>query len=81
MAKIVGGTAATPMRIPDWEQTNPLKADYIKNKPFEKVDTALDASSTNPVQNKVVAAAVGDIETALDGILAIQAELLGGDAV
>lgn len=48
MAKIMGGTTATPMRVPDWEQTNPLRADYIKNKPnmadyatTEYVDNAL----------------------------------------
>lgn len=32
------------------------------------VDTALDAASTNPVQNKVIAAAIGDIETLLASI-------------
>ena len=54
MAKIVGGTASTTMPLPDWNQTDPRKADYIKNKPFDKVDDALNADSTNPVQNKVV---------------------------
>lgn len=33
MSKIIGNTTATPMAIPDWNQTNPSKADYIKNKP------------------------------------------------
>ncbi len=33
MSKIIGNTTATPMAIPDWEQTNPRMADYIKNKP------------------------------------------------
>lgn len=33
MAKIMGGVTATNMPVPDWDQTNPLKADYIKNKP------------------------------------------------
>ena len=62
MAKIIGGTTTTPMRIPDWNQTNPNKADYIKNKPFEKVDTELDVNSTNPLQNKVVAEAIAELE-------------------
>lgn len=31
--KIVGNPTVTPMAIPDWNQTDPLKADYIKNKP------------------------------------------------
>ena len=33
MAKIIGNTTATTVPRPDWEQTNPDKADYIKNKP------------------------------------------------
>lgn len=33
MAKIIGGTTSTPMRVPDWNQTDPNRADYIKNKP------------------------------------------------
>ena len=33
MAKIIGGTATSSMPIPDWNQTNPNRADYIKNKP------------------------------------------------
>lgn len=32
------------------------------------VDTALNTTSTNPVQNKVIAAAIGDIETLLASI-------------
>lgn len=41
------------------------------------VDSALNESSTNAVQNKAVAKAIGDIETALDKIIAIQNTLLG----
>ena len=33
MAKIIGNTVGIPNPQPDWEQNNPLKADYIKNKP------------------------------------------------
>lgn len=33
MGKIIGNTIATPMTIPDWNQTDETKADYIKNKP------------------------------------------------
>lgn len=33
MSKIIGNTTATPNPQPDWNQTNPAKADYIKNKP------------------------------------------------
>lgn len=38
---IVGNPTTTPMAIPDWNQTNPLRADYIKNKPnLSKVATS-----------------------------------------
>lgn len=33
MPKIIGNPTVTPMAVPDWNQNNPLKADYIKNKP------------------------------------------------
>lgn len=33
MAKIVGNTVGIPNPQPDWEQNDPTKADYIKNKP------------------------------------------------
>lgn len=33
MAKIIGNPTVTPMAIPDWNQTDPTKADFIKNKP------------------------------------------------
>ena len=33
MAKIVGNTVGIPNPQPDWNQTDPAKADYIKNKP------------------------------------------------
>lgn len=33
ISKIIGNTTATPNPRPDWNQTNPAKADYIKNKP------------------------------------------------
>lgn len=42
MAKIIGGTASTTMPVPDWEQTNPRRADYIKNKPV--IETPEDNS-------------------------------------
>ena len=35
------------------------------------VDTALSSTSTNPVQNKVIYSAVGDIKTALNNILGV----------
>lgn len=32
--EIIGNTTATPNPRPDWAQTDPTKADYIKNKPM-----------------------------------------------
>ena len=58
MAKIIGSTTTTPMRV--------------------VVDAELDINSTNAVQNKVVAVAIGDIDTALDSIIAMQESLIGG---
>ena len=45
MSKIIGGTASTSMLIPDWEQTNPNRADYIKNKP-SKLANAITGTAT-----------------------------------
>lgn len=67
MAKIVGGVAATNMPVPDWNQTNPLRADYIKNKP-------------NVITQEQYDADMGDVSTALDSILAMQEALIGGGA-
>lgn len=33
MPKIIGNTTTTPMAVPDWNQTDETKADFIKNKP------------------------------------------------
>lgn len=35
--KIRGNTVGTPMAIPDWDQDNPLRANYIKNKPKNRL--------------------------------------------
>ena len=56
MAKIIGNTTTTPMAIPDWNQSDPTKADYIKNKP-EKT-TVIDENSTD--EQYVTAKAVYD---------------------
>lgn len=49
------------------------------------IDTTMSDTSENPVQNKVIKAyvdnAIGDIDTALDSIIAIQNSLIGGDGV
>lgn len=49
------------------------------------IDSEMSDTSENAVQNKVIKAYVdeeiGDIETALDSIIAIQEALIGGDGV
>ena len=49
------------------------------------IDTAMSDTSENAVQNKVIKKYVddmaGDIETALDNIIAIQNTLIGGGSV
>lgn len=67
MAKIIGGTTSTPMRQPDWNQTDPQKADYIKNKPFDSVDESLSSTSTNPVQNKAVYGEIENMSSFVNG--------------
>ena len=45
--RIIGNTTTTPMPIPDWNQTNPAKADFIKNKPdIQAVNDAIGSLST-----------------------------------
>lgn len=66
MAKIIGGTTATNMLLPDWNQTDPTKSDFIRNKPDLGRYATLDT--------------IGDIEAALDRIIAIQESLIGGDS-
>jgi hypothetical protein len=48
MAKIIGNTTTTPMAVPDWNQTDETKADYIKNKPTVLTeDDVIDLISEN----------------------------------
>ena len=65
--KIIGNTTATPNPRPDWEQPDSTKADYIKNKPEIYTRTEIDEM-------------IGDKETALDNIIAIQESLIGGNS-
>ena len=139
MAKrIVGGVAGVPNPYSDWNQTDPNKADYIKNKPnleekadkshvdaleetilrnesdifdlqndkadktyvqnmyadlefliYDKIenidittDDKLSTTSTNPVQNKVIAAELNkkaDKALAFDGVIELQGNPLEGN--
>ena len=67
-----GGGGSFTQEQADWNQSDDTKVDYIKNKPTIPpaitIDSALSTTSENPVQNKVIAGAIGDIATALDAI-------------
>lgn len=76
--KIKGIPVGTPMARPDWEQNNPLKADYIKNKPAipkpdwnEKNPASADYIENKPdlnkKQNKLAWATDEDIDAMFDG--------------
>jgi hypothetical protein len=54
MAKIIGNTTATPMAIPDWNQTDETKADYIKNKPNIDIKAYAVPSTGLEIVNGVV---------------------------
>ena len=62
MSKIIGNPTTTPMAIPDYNQNNEKKADYIKNRPFYAEDVVVldqvkivgndglfTANATNPI--------------------------------
>ena len=102
--KIMGTMLGMPSPRADWNETNPLKGSFIRNKP--EIGNFSELTTTN--KTSIVAAIneinadcdgrlqqcdlrneetnhrmdtiendVGDIETALDGIIAIQNALLG----
>lgn len=48
MDEIYGGAAVTPMLVPDWNQTNSNRSDYIKNKP-EVANALKGYASGNPI--------------------------------
>lgn len=39
--KVIGDPIATPMPVPDYNQNDPKKADYIKNRPFYETEIAV----------------------------------------
>ena len=63
MAKIIGTPVGTTMPRPDWNQTDPTKADYIKNKP--QVDQTYSPTSKNAQSGLAVAEGVVSTTDAL----------------
>ena len=79
MHRIVGNTVGVPNPQSDWNQTDETKADFIKNKPDIKGE--IDETKKDlQVEISNLEIQIGDIETALDNIIAIQNSLIGGDA-
>lgn len=72
MAKIIGNTTATPMLVPDFAQIDERKADYVKNKKMSYIEDDVGYATETYVSERL-----GDIETALDSIIAIQNNLMG----
>ena len=73
MAKIIGNTTVTPVMPADWEQTDEKRVDYIKNKPTKLSQFDNDIGYIKEEE-------LGAVDSALDAILAIQNELIGGDS-
>lgn len=70
MAKrVIGNPTITPMAVPDWNQTDPTKADYIKNKPIvfeEGFGVPFDEAGTNLVTIDKVHPKEHDVEVVTD---------------
>ena len=64
---------------PDWDQTVTTADDYIKNKPLTGVDSTLSDSSTDPVQNKVVKAALDEKVDKVTGLQLSQNSYTNGE--
>lgn len=60
--KIRGTTVATPMKRPDFNQTDPKKSDYIKNNPIPRVTTEDNGKFMRVVDGKWAAVTIPDAE-------------------
>ena len=56
----IGAISSSELVQSDWNQNDTSASDYIKNKPT--IDTALSSTSENAVQNKVVKAAIDEVQ-------------------
>ncbi len=64
MSKIIGNTTATPVAIPDWNQTDEKKADYIKNKPLLGTLSSLDTLEEKHIPDTI--ARTADVDEAIE---------------
>ena len=73
MAKIIGNTVGIPNPQPDWNQTDEIKADYIKNKP--KIPSIVDDLETSD-SSKVLSAKQGvELKAFIDALNASVSEI------
>lgn len=95
--KIRGNTVGTTTPRPDWNQSNPRKADFILNKPDvvlcveqnlsepqkEQARKNINAVSVSRLNNELdsISADMGNIDSALDAIIAMQESIIGGETV
>lgn len=63
MSKIIGVTVGTQLPKPNFNQTDPTKGDYIKNKPVPMTDEEIDAICGGDLtsENILVDTATGDV--------------------
>lgn len=62
----IGAISSSDLVQADWSETNTAYPSYIKNRPT--IDAVLSDSSTNPVQNKVIATEIQAINNQLGGL-------------
>lgn len=74
MTKIIGNPTVTPMAVPDWNQPDSTKADFIKNKPYvlteEEIIELIAKHGGGSATGKVVQS-IAYYDTTLDGQIGI----------
>lgn len=88
MPKIIGNTTATPNPQSDWNQTDPTKADYIKNKPSGTLPETSEGDNGKIVEivdgayvlKDIASSSVGTyVQAVIDGTLDEIDDLIGGE--
>ena len=78
--KLAGVEAGAEVNVqPDWNVTDSSSDAFIKNKPMTGVDSALSDSSTNPIQNKVIKAALDEKVDKVTGMQLSQNSFTNGE--
>lgn len=60
--KVIGDSVATPMPVPDYNQNDPKKADYIKNRPFYVEKVVIEKDLSECTIRKSGVGVLGEIE-------------------